>query len=94
MESIIQSETDSEYYSVINQIDVYLWLKERNPQYTDEFMERRIKLSEMGLLRKMLEDIMRRERTPRFWKARGYSSWYHSEQEGTKEEAAFPRDLC
>jgi len=64
MESIIQNETDSEYYSVINQIDVYLWLKERNPQYTDDFMERRIKLNEMGLLRKMLEDIMRRERTP------------------------------
>ena len=52
MESIIQNETDSEYYSVINQIDVYLWLKERNPQYTDDFMERRIKLNEMGLLEK------------------------------------------
>jgi len=64
MESIIQNETDSEYYSVINQIDVYLWLKERNPQFTDEFMERRIKLAEQGQLRKMLEDMMRADRTP------------------------------
>jgi hypothetical protein len=64
MESIIQNETDSEYYSVINQIDVYLWLKERNPQYADADMERRIKLNEMGLLRKMLEGIIRSDRAP------------------------------
>jgi hypothetical protein len=63
-ESIIQNATDSELYAVINQIDIYKWLKERNPLFTDQRMEQRIVLLESGKLRPAIEGEERKARTP------------------------------
>jgi hypothetical protein len=63
-ESIIQNETDSELYSILNQIDIYNWLRERNPNFIDQRMEQRIWLLQSGKLRQVIEYTVKSDRPP------------------------------